>query len=50
MRKYTFTIFWKTDRVHSYLFNATRAEAQKIVEEMNTTNNEEYYYMEGYFE
>ena len=53
MRKHTFTIFWKTDRVHSYLFNVTRAEAEKIVEEMNKTNNEgqeKYYYMEGYFE
>ena len=50
MRKHTFTIFWKTDRVHSYLFNVTRAEAQKIVEEMNNEEHEEYYYMEGYFE
>lgn len=50
MRKLTFTIFYKTDKVHSYLFNVTRKEAQKIVEEMNSDGQNEYYYMDGYFE
>lgn len=50
MGKHTFTIFYKADRVHSYLFNVTRAEAQKFVEEMNNADQKEYYYMEGYFE
>lgn len=49
MRKHTFTIFTYDDKVHSYLFDVTRAEAQKIVSEMNN-GEKKYYYMEGYIE
>lgn len=50
MRKLTFTIFTADNKAHSYLFNVTRLEAQKVVSEMNQSAKEKYYYMEGYRE
>ena len=50
MRKHTFTIYTEDDKVHGYLFDVTRLEAQKIVSEMNKESQVKYYYMEGYHE
>lgn len=50
MRKLTFTIFTTDDKVHSYLFDVTRAEAQEIVSQMNAEAEKKYYYMDGYME
>ena len=48
MRKLTFTIFTHDDKVHGYLFDVTRLEAQAIVSEMNNGASEKFYYMDGY--
>ena len=50
MKKHTFTIFTDNDKVHSYLFDVTRVEAQEIVSKMNNEAQENFYYMEGYLE
>jgi hypothetical protein len=50
MRKHTFTIFNADNSVHSYLFRATRLEAQKTVSKINDETQEYHYYMEGYVE
>ena len=48
MRKHTFTIFTHDNKVHGYLFDVTRLEAQSIVSEMNNGVRTKFYYMEGY--
>lgn len=48
MRKHTFTIFTHDDKVHGYLFNVTRLEAQEVVSKMNLAAEKKYYYMDGY--
>ena len=50
MRKHTFTIFTHENKVHSYLFDVTRIEAQKTVDKMNKNKevSKKYYYVEGY--
>lgn len=50
MRKHTFTIFNNDDTVYGYLFNVTRIEAQKTVEEINAETKEYHYFMDGYLE
>ena len=50
MRKHTFTIFTSDNKIHGYLFDVTRAEAQEIVNELNKESNEKYYYVECYVE
>lgn len=50
MKKNTFTIFNDDDTIYGYLFNKTRVEAQKIVEEINEETKEHHYYMDGYME
>ena len=50
MRKHNFTIFTHNGRVHGYLFDVTRADAQKIVSELNLGIRDgcRFYYMEGF--
>lgn len=48
MRKHTFTVFTHDDKVHSYLFDVTRLEAQSIVRHMSNGAKSNFYYMEGY--
>lgn len=50
MRKHTFTIFTHDNKVHCYLFDVTRLEAQAIVSEMNNCVQAKFFYMEGYVE
>lgn len=51
MRKQkVFTIFNNDNSVYGYLFDITRADMQKAVEEINKETKEKHYYMEGYFE
>ncbi len=51
MRKQkVFTIFNDDNSVYGYLFDITRADMQKAVEEINKETKEHHYYMDGYFE
>lgn len=51
MRKQkAFTIFNDDNTVYGYLFDITRAEAQKTVEKINAETKEHHYYMDGYME
>ena len=45
-----FTIFNDDDTVYGYIFDVTRVEMQKAVEELNEKTKEHHYYMDGYYD
>lgn len=49
-RQKVFTIFNDDNTVYGYIFDVTRVEMQRAVEELNEKTKEYHYYMDGYYD